>query len=291
MFTHTLRMILYDLKYLVAGNRTELQANYFRKHFQIDYQLINNMIGEQNECQIWLYKIFNHSCNISIERNEILDTNMKVFEFEKYIEQNIVMLHIQSISDEIKQYRLNYSKFVRENSAEPQFSDYINELVENEQNDPLLNFLTITRSNNDIVTEFRSKFYLLQYEKKYPITDYVLKHLIELEQIQYLYPIVNFTNYLLQKYNHRISKHGASTYELDYYIRNDEDNNKLIVPLCEQFREAWYGLKLNDVQLDCIHLKIDRTQPRNQFSQATNFAFFLLNRSRDNSSLEILACL
>jgi hypothetical protein len=290
MFTHTLIMMLYDLKYLQPGNKAELQANYFREHFQTDYQLIHTMIGEQYECHIWLYKIFNHLSNANVDINGILDNNMKVLQFEKHIEQNFLLPHIQSISDEIKQYRLDYSKFISENNTEPQFIDYINELVENEERYPLLNFLTVTRNNNDIVAEFRTKFSLLQYEKSYPITDYVLKHLSELEQIQYLYPIVNFTNYLLQKYNHRISRNEASTLELDHYIKND-DNDKLILPLFEQFREAWYGLKLNDVQFDCAHLKIDRTQSREQFSKSRKLAFFLLNQSSNYNNLEILACL
>ncbi|CAF4175985.1 unnamed protein product, partial [Rotaria sordida] len=289
MFTHTLIMMLYDLKYLQSiRDKPDLQVNYFRKHYQKDYELINTIIGQQNECHIWLYKIFNHLSNINIEG--ILDTNKKVVDFEKHIEQNIVLPHIQSVSDEIKQYNLNYSEFIRENNAQPQLIDYINELVENEEQYPLLNFLTITRSNNDIVKEFRSKFYLLQYEKLYPITDYVLKHLAELEQIEYMYPIINFTNYLLQKYNHRILRNEASTKELDFYIKSDINDKKLF-SLFEQFRQAWYGLKLNDVQLDCTHIKIDRTQSSEQFSKSRKLAFFLLNRSTDNSSFEILGCL
>ncbi|CAF4279596.1 unnamed protein product [Rotaria sp. Silwood2] len=289
MFTHTLIMMLYDLKCLQSiRDKADLQVNYFRKHYQKDYELINIMIGQQNECHIWLYKIFNHLSSFNIEG--ILDTNKKVVDFEKHIEQNIILPHIQSLSDEIKQYNLAYSEFIREHNAQPQLIDYINELVENEQEYPLLNFLTITRSNNDIVKEFRSKFYLLQYEKLYPITDYFLKHLSELEQIEYMHPIINFTNYLLQKYNHRILRTEASTKELDFYIKNDS-NDKKIFSLFQQFLQAWYGLKLNDVQLDCAHIKIDRTQSSEQFSKSRKLAFFLLNRSTDNSSFEILGCL
>ncbi|CAF3507114.1 unnamed protein product [Rotaria sp. Silwood1] len=160
MFTHTSIMILYDLKYLQSlRDKADLQVNYFRKHYLKDYELINAMIGQQNECHIWLYKIFNNLSSFCI--NGILDTNKKVVDFEKHIEQNVVLPHVQSLSNEIKQYNLSYSEFIRENHAQPQLIDYINELVENEQKYPLLNFLTIVRSNNDIVKEFRSKFYLL----------------------------------------------------------------------------------------------------------------------------------
>jgi hypothetical protein len=291
MFTHTLIMMLCDMKFLQPlGNRGELQAKYFREHYEKDFQLINTMIGEQYECHIWLYKIFDQLSNVNVDMNGILDTNMKVLQFEKHLEQNFVQPHIQSIPDEIKQYNLAYSQFISDNNAEPQFIDYINESAENEQRYPLLNFLTVTRSNNGIMEEFRSKFYLLQYEKLYPMTDYVLKHLSELEQIQYMHPIVNFTNYLLQKYNHRISRNDATTFELDHYIKSD-NNDKFILPLFEQFREAWYGLKLDEVQLNCAHIKIDRTQSKDQFSKSRKLAFFLLNNSSNFGNLEILGCL
>ncbi|CAF4533121.1 unnamed protein product [Rotaria sp. Silwood2] len=289
MFTHTLIMMLYDLKCLQSIRDTpDLKVNYFRKHYLKDYALINNIIGQQNECHIWLYRIFNNVSSFCIDG--VLDTNKKVVDFEKHIEQNVVLPHIKSVSDGIQQYKLVYSEFIRESHAQSQLIDYINELVENEKQYPLLNFLTITRSNNDIVNEFRSQFYLLQYEKLYPITDYVLKHLSELEQIGYMYPIINFTNYLLQKYNHRILRTEASTKELDFYIKNDINDKKLF-SLFEQFRQAWYGLKLDDVQLDCTHIKIDRTQSMEQFSKSRKLAFFLLNRSTDNSSFEVLGCI
>ncbi|CAF3507128.1 unnamed protein product [Rotaria sp. Silwood1] len=105
-----------------------------------------------------------------------------------------------------------------------------------------------------------------------------------------MYPIINFTNYLLQKYNHRILRTEASTKELDFYIRSDINDKKLF-SLFEQFRQAWYRLKLDDVQLDCTHIKIDRTQSMEQFSKSRKLAFFLLNRSTDNSSFEILGCI
>ncbi|CAF1303843.1 unnamed protein product, partial [Didymodactylos carnosus] len=204
MFTHTIMLMLYEMKYLQQPKSSGLTINYFREHFQKDYQLIGNIIAEHDEHQIWLCKILNHLASNDVHVNGVLDTNVKVIEFEKRLEQTIVLPHIQSVPNEIKQYRLAYSEFIRENHAEPPFYDYINELVENEQRYPLLNFLTVTRSTNNIVNEFHTKFYLLRYEELYPITDYVLKHLLEIEQIQFIYPIVNFTNYLLQKYNHRI---------------------------------------------------------------------------------------
>ncbi|CAF3963785.1 unnamed protein product [Rotaria sp. Silwood1] len=87
MFTHTSIMILYDLKYLQSlRDKADLQVNYFRKHYLKDYELINAMIGQQNECHIWLYKIFNNLSSFCI--NGILDTNKKVVDFEKHIEQN-----------------------------------------------------------------------------------------------------------------------------------------------------------------------------------------------------------
>ncbi|CAF1605558.1 unnamed protein product, partial [Didymodactylos carnosus] len=118
---------------------------------------------------------------------------------KKHIEQLIVFLHVKSIPNEIKQYRLTYTEFIRERNAEPSFNDYINELVENEQKYPLLNFFTLTRN--------------------------------QIENIQLIYPIVNFTNYLLQKYNHRILRNEAATNDIQYYLTSNDEHNSSIAIL------------------------------------------------------------
>ncbi|CAF1122804.1 unnamed protein product [Didymodactylos carnosus] len=211
---------------------------------------------------------------------------MKILQFEKHIEQTIVFLHIESIPNKIKQYRLAYTEFIRERNSEPSFNDYIHELVENEQKYPLLSFFTVTRSDNDINDEFCSKFYLLRYENVYPITDFVLKHLVQFEIIQLAYPIVNFTNYLLQKYNHRLLRNEAATSDIQYYLTSNDERQ-----VSEQFCQAWYRLTLNEIRYNCQIIKFSREQSIEQFSKSTKLAFFLLNASKDNSSIAILGCL
>ncbi|CAF1601616.1 unnamed protein product, partial [Didymodactylos carnosus] len=104
----------------------------------------------QSHTVYFLHKIFDHLSSNNVYLSAILYTNIEVIQSDKHIEQTIVLLHIQAIPDDAKQYRLSSSDFIRENNAEPSFSEYINELVENNQQYPLLNFLPVTRSNNDI---------------------------------------------------------------------------------------------------------------------------------------------
>ena len=40
------------------------------------------------------------------------------------------------------------------------------------------------------------------------------------ENIQYLYPIVTFTNYLIHKFNHRLKRNDAAETTIEYYLTN-----------------------------------------------------------------------
>jgi hypothetical protein len=59
---------------------------------------------------------------------------------EKSIEENII-----SFTDEINQYRVAYTEFIRERDVQPHLIDYIDELRSNEQIYPLLSYFNKSR--------------------------------------------------------------------------------------------------------------------------------------------------
>ncbi|CAF4182046.1 unnamed protein product [Didymodactylos carnosus] len=232
MFTHVMMMMLYQFKYI---QQNENQLSYFSAHYEKDCKLIGDIISSPDDYPVWLYKIINHMMNANIHISGILDTNQNVVQFEKHIEQTLVFKHIQSISNEIKQYKVAFIDFVRKENAEPIFNDFVNELAENEEKYTLLNFFSVTKINNATLDEFRSTFQLLPYARNlYPLTDYILQHLPEIENLSLLFPLVQFCNLLLDKFNHRISRDDAATNDIGFYLTNNQDN--ILSLAFEQFR-------------------------------------------------------
>ncbi|CAF1410957.1 unnamed protein product [Didymodactylos carnosus] len=286
MFTHVMMMMLYQFKYI---EQNENQLSYFTAHYEKDCRLIGDIISSPDDYPVWLYKIVNHMMNANIHISGILDTNQNVVQFEKHIEQTLVFKHIQSISNEIKQYKVAFIDFVRKENAEPIFNDFVNELAENEEKYTLLNFFSVTKINNATLDEFRSTFQLLPYARNlYPLTDYILQHLPEIENLSLLFPLVQFCNLLLDKFNHRISRDDAATNDIGFYLTNNQDN--ILSLAFEQFRTAWYQLTLKEVQYNCQSRKPDREGSIESFSKNVKLAFFLLNTSKDDSSICLLGC-
>ena len=76
-------------------------------------------------------------------------------------------------------------------------------ISENEKKYPLLNYFNITNiQTSNPIDEFRIRLQTIPYgDQLYPVTTFLMKHLNDYSNIQYLYPIIIFTNYLIEYCN------------------------------------------------------------------------------------------
>ena len=297
LLTHAQLLVLYELEYLSAQDLQQ-QLNipnqqHFREHVEKDYQLLSQTCTDSDQCYIWLYKLINHMLLPALNRFGSLDTQLKVIEMEQMIEQTIVFPHILSFADEINEYRVAYTNFIRERDAQPRITDYIDELRENEQLYPFLSFFNASKIiTSNPLDEFRVKVDTLPFsDKLYPVTTLLLKQLDKYANIQHLYPIVEFTNYLLHKYNYRIKRNDAAMKTIEDILNESVRDRETMRRLFEQFLHSWYKLDLTEVQAGCQRPKVDRPTTPVNFARDTSLALLLLNTAKDASSILVVAYL
>ena len=297
MLTNAQLLVLFELGYLSIDN-LQRQMNitnqrHFHEHFEKDYQLLTKSCTDPDQCYIWLYKLINHMLSPTLIKQGQLNTQMKVINMEQTIEQTIIFPHIVSFTDEINQYRLAYIEFIRERNSQAHFTDYLEELRENNRIYPLLNFFNCSR----IITvnpldEFRVKMETLPFSNKlYPITTFLLQRLNHYANIQHIYPIVELTNYLLHKYNHRIKRNDAVSKTIEECLNDTKtDQQQTMKILLNQFIHAWYKLDLKEVQVGCQRPAVDRPMNAANFAQDTSLATLLV-KPKDANCLLVLAYL
>ncbi|CAF0807414.1 unnamed protein product [Didymodactylos carnosus] len=307
MFTHSMLILLYEMKYLSETDLIELTKHkidttssvnvYLKNHFEKDCQLVYEILNNKDHTgHIWLYKLFNHTLDI-LQLPGILNTNNNVIHFEKQFEETVLFSHIESVITEIDEYKTIYIQYVRQRKSE-ELNDFIDELIENNEKYPLLQYLNVTNTQCTI-DDFNSKLQMTVRDSDlyYPITSFILRRLNECQNIKHLFPIVRFTNYLLQKFNHRITRNDAATYPIAFYLNNtkenpDEHDQRLFRQLFDDFKEAWFQLKLDEVAYGCqvrpFHLD---PNTKDGFEKETKLAYVLLNTTKDDSSIILAGCL
>ncbi|CAF4176985.1 unnamed protein product, partial [Rotaria sp. Silwood2] len=200
--------------------------------------------------------------------------------------------HIESIANEINQYKIAYNEYIRQQNQEASFEDFFDEISQDENKYPLLNFFNVTNIyTSNPIDEFRIRLQTIPYgDKIYPITTFLMKRLSDYANIQYLYPIVTFTNYLIEKFNHRIKRNDASETTISYYLTHGSDC-ETIAQLYDGFIQAWYKLNLNELQYGCQPTKFELPLSQEDFATNTKLAMVLLNTTKDESSILLAACL
>ncbi len=290
MITHVILLFLKELSLLSDfGIKNPL---YFKEHFERDYYLLCQQSTDHEQCYIWLYKLINHMINKDLVLKGYMNTNEKVVELEKLFEEKLIFNHIDSIANEINQYKITYAEYIRQRNEEETFDDFANEIFQDENKYPLLNFFNLTNIyTSNPINEFRIRLQTIPYgDKSYPVTTFLMKHLKHYSNIQYLYPIIIFTNYLIEKFNHRIKRNDASETPISYYLTHGSDC-ETINRLYKQFIHAWYKLNLNEVRYGCQTTKFELPSTEEDFAQNTKIAMILLNTSKDDSSILLAACL
>ena len=295
MITHAQLLVLFELDYLTVNDIQRwmhlTNPHHFQEHYEKDFELLAKSSTDPEQCYIWLYKLINHLLTPTLIKVGLIDKQTKVVEMEQSIEQNIVFPHIFSLTDEINQYRVAYAEFLRQRDAQPRLIDYLDELRLNDQLYPLLSYFNKTRILvRNYFQEFTLQLTNLPFsEKLYPITTFLFKRLDAYANIQYLYPMVEFTNYLLQKYNHRIKRYDAAVKTLADCLKEARTDGETMQTIFQQFLHAWYQLDLKQVQFGCQSPPVTRPTTADKFAQETTLAPFLLNTSKDATSILVVA--
>ena len=147
-------------------------------------------------------------------------------------------------------------------------NDLIDELFENENEYPLLNFFNINNIHISYPMDtFRAKLrIILNVDKTYPMTIFLLQRYDDYTNIQYLYPIVMFTNYLIQKLNYRIIRKNASKKTISEILFNDSDKEETL-KLYEYFIQAWFKLNFKEVHLGSQNITFENKYSLEDFAK------------------------
>jgi hypothetical protein len=294
LLTHGLLLFLHDQNYLTDGDLKQhlklLTITHFRDHFEKDYALLAQSSTANQQCYIWLYKLLNHFVNDEFAKRGLMNTNEHVIQIEKMIEQKLIFTHIDSVNNEIAEYKKAYAQFIQERDSKPSLDSFIDELFEDEKQYPLLNFFNVTTFHtSNLLDEFILKMQTLPYaERAYPVTTFLFKRFNDYINIQHLYSIVVFSNYLIEKFNYRIKRNDAAEKRILDYLTTSNDQH-IIQQLYENFLHAWYALNLKEVRYGCQAPKFQLTLPKEKFAENTSIATLLLNTSKDESSLLLAA--
>jgi hypothetical protein len=238
--------------------------------------------------------------------NGVLSSREKLITFEKDFEKELIFCHIGSISNDIKLYLKTYTERNREQKDQSALTNFIDEIVENEQRFPLLTYFNTTDiGTTNSIDKLRLKLKNVPYTHKlYPVTTFIIENLEKYANIRYVYPIVSFTNYLIDKFNHRIKRNDAASATIENCFRKDDSNvipniyfendqeRETMIKLYDAFIDAWYKLTLRKVQFGCHHVELNlNSVEKENFAKKTKLAMVLLNISKDNSSILLAACL
>ena len=208
---------------------------------------------------------------------------------KNFIENNLILPHIDSIIAEIREYKSCYIDFVYGQNKTDILTNFIDELVQDDNKYPLLNYFNITNIHSiNIIDHYHVKLQLLpNFDKIYPLTTFLLKNLSNYDNIQYLYPIIKLTNYFIQNFNHRIERKNANTTEISHYIHNDP----ILKIIYQEFLNVWNKINLNEIFFEQKKVNFQNIKSRYNFDNHTNISMFLLNKSNDSKSMIIFACL
>ncbi|CAF5199653.1 unnamed protein product, partial [Rotaria magnacalcarata] len=121
-----------------------------------------------------------------------------------------------------------------------------------------------------------------------PITTFLFKRFADYVNIQHLYAIIVFTNYLIEKLNYRIKRIDAAERKIIHYLTTGNDQH-IMKQYYDAYLHAWYSLKLKEVRYGCQTPKFERTVAKEHFAESTSIATLLLNTSKDESSLLLAA--
>ncbi|CAG9325375.1 unnamed protein product [Blepharisma stoltei] len=263
----------------VLINPSHLQESGYgclRRSVKLDYEKLLELSGS-NSGHLWEYKIISNLDELLSECDfDPLSSNMRdVFEIQ--FENKLIIPNLNPQNS-----ILEYSTLLR-NHYEIQYSfkDYVNEIISlnNDKNYP---YIELFRTKDKPSLEnMRNQFLLNQSAKEFRLISIYLENSEEIEKIESLYPIIEFTNKLLDIYNHKILRSDA----LNITIGEAINNHSELQPLFKKFLEAWEAKGIDNLHYGCKDLS-----PIN-FDIKSPLSYFLVDNKALGAGMYMAAAL
>ena len=211
---------------------------------------------------VWLYNSIGLIQDL-IQKN-IYDSRSKanIKRFELEFEKNIIDPDINNLSGLVLNYRNSLIKRKDISPANLLAETEIDE--ENYQSIKLFRIKSVPVEQN-IIDIFENTISEEKRESDYFLVKIFFKTKEKIKQLMSLYPIIKFTNYLMEEYSHNISRMEAINIPIHKIFSPEKPEVK---KMFKEFLEAWNNFKSDELQYDCHvlgKLAIDEDSPLKTF--------------------------
>ena len=243
----------------------KLHENITEDFFEI-YKMI-----ESNDPYIWILSSVSQLVSLLEQTPEMPLSIENRNNFEVLVEQRILLGHIETINS-YKQLVNSYAKF----------SDFFNfiEEINLPPKDQYYHsqFFRITQEPS--FKHMIPSFNLSSRKPELKILDNFIQNSDKIENLECFYPIVDFTNYLLEKFNFSISRFEASKNPISMYYENDIKMKDLF----NKFKNSWKKLSIKLIDGCKSFDKIN-------FSKHTSLSHYLIENDINSDGIYITSAL
>ncbi|CAG9330731.1 unnamed protein product [Blepharisma stoltei] len=246
---------------------------YLKESIENDFKMILELL-QAEDSHIWMYNILSKLPQFLYENNylpfnsDIRKTFEELFEIQ-IIQPNIDHRKSSSIADYQRNFRFLFNEKVSD-------LDIIDEKVVTDL--PLEKLFRVI--NKPTFCKMEQNFRLNDLAKEYPIINEYLQSFSEIQKLEALYPIIEFTNYLLDKYNYCYTRDECTKMRISDIIDaiSDENEKNHFIDLFESFTSAWKSVNLCSVSNE-------ENIEKNQISSSSYLNFFLIDQASNQGKL------
>jgi hypothetical protein len=103
---------------------------------------------------------------------------------------------------------------------------------------PYINFYRLTKEPTfeDITASFKTNPI---NDIKFPLLKVCIENYEEMIKLRKLYPVIEFVNYMVNKYSHMTTRDHARHLSISDAIKEAKEDGEMILKLFNKFRKAW----------------------------------------------------
>ncbi|OMJ76697.1 hypothetical protein SteCoe_23856 [Stentor coeruleus] len=258
------------------------QNNYvdiLNKHIDICLNRVEDVINKlgSQEAHAWLYALIGQIPQIILSNSYTSDTPQARKKFETSFETNLLDPLLSNISQVIINYK---SLLISENQISKE------SLVTETKIDKILyphtSLFRITRrpDKSSIKTIFNNQISKEKRESQFFLVKIYFDMYEKVKILKSFYPILEFTNYLIEEYNHKIPRDEARNVEIGHVLFDDYSKS-----LFKKFIKAWKRLPDNCLQYEC-HLM---SKPK--ISSESSLSLFLIDNKEAQGGVHMAAAI
>jgi hypothetical protein len=196
---------------------------------------------------IWIYAVLSHLPSLILSFPHEPETIPLRIDFEKKFESDIISPNLISVRNTIQNFKNQILKLKEHLSL----FDLIDELISpNFSSFPNLPLYRLTRPPS--FSSLKNVFSLLINKQDYTILELYLNSISSYKKLENFNPIIQFTNYALEKFNHEISRKEARETAIRHFFSDDKKLNLLY----DKFLIAWRNSSFDELQYECHRLPV-----------------------------------